>query len=127
MSKSDKIRHTKKSLINALEKSMGVVTNACKNVGIHRSTFYEYYNNDPDFKKEVNDIGNVALDFTESKMFEQIRDGNTTLIKFYLATKGKKRGYVERQEITGSDGEKLFEIKIIDTDNLDEDSGNTHE
>lgn len=127
MSKSDKIRHTKKSLINALEKAMGVVTTACKNVGIHRSTFYEYYNNDPEFKKEVNDIGNVALDFTESKMFEQIRDGNTTLIKFYLATKGKKRGYVERQEITGSDGEKLFEIKIIDTDNLDEDSGNTNE
>jgi hypothetical protein len=127
MSKSDKIRHTKKSLINALEKAMGVVTTACKNVGIHRSTFYEYYNNDPEFKKEVNDIGNVALDFTESKMFEQIRDGNTTLIKFYLATKGKKRGYVERQEITGSDGEKLFEIKIIDTDNLDEDSGNTDE
>jgi predicted DNA-binding transcriptional regulator AlpA len=110
-----------------LEKAMGVVTTACKNVGIHRSTFYEYYNNDPEFKKEVNDIGNVALDFTESKMFEQIRDGNTTLIKFYLATKGKKRGYVERQEITGSDGEKLFEIKIIDTDNLDEDSGNTNE
>jgi predicted DNA-binding transcriptional regulator AlpA len=127
MSKSDKIRHTKKSLINALEKAMGVVTTACKNVGIHRSTFYEYYNNDPEFKKEVNDIGNVALDFTESKMFEQIRDGNTTLIKFYLATKGKKRGYVERQEITGSDGEKLFEIKIIDTDNLDEDRGNTNE
>ena len=79
MSKSDKIRHVKQSLINALEKSMGVVTTACKSVGIHRSTFYEYYNNDPDFKKEVNDIGNLALDFTESKMFEQIRDGNTTI------------------------------------------------
>ena len=122
MSKTDKIRHTKKSLINALEKAMGVVTTACKNVGIHRSTFYDYYNNDEEFRKEVNDIGNVALDFTESKMFEQIQDGNTTLIKFYLATKGKKRGYVERQEVTGADGEKLFEIKIIDTD-----SGNTDE
>lgn len=122
MSKTDKIRHTKKSLINSLEKSMGVVTTACKNVGIHRSTFYEYYNNDEEFRKEVNDIGNVALDFAESKMFEQIQDGNTTLIKFYLATKGKKRGYVERQEVTGADGEKLFEIKIIDTD-----SGNTDE
>ena len=33
MSKTDKIRHTKKSLINSLEKSMGVVTTACKNVG----------------------------------------------------------------------------------------------
>jgi len=127
MSKSDKIRHVKKSLINSLEKSMGVVTNACKNVGIHRSTFYEYYNNDPEFKKEVNDIGNVALDFTESKMFEQIRDGNTSLIKFYLATKGKKRGYVERQEITGSDGEKLFEIKIIDTRKDEEQSGDINE
>ena len=127
MSKSDKIRHVKKSLINSLEKSMGVVTTACKNVGIHRSTFYEYYNNDPEFKKEVNDIGNVALDFTESKMFEQIRDGNTSLIKFYLATKGKKRGYVERQEITGSDGEKLFEIKIIDTRKDEEQSGDINE
>lgn len=121
MSKTDKIRHTKKSLINALEKSMGVVTTACKNVGIHRSTFYDYYNNDEEFRKEVNDIGNVALDFTESKMFEQIQDGNTTLIKFYLATKGKKRGYVERQEVTGAEGEKLFEIKIIDTDSGDTD------
>jgi predicted DNA-binding transcriptional regulator AlpA len=121
MSKSDKIRHTKASLINALEKSMGVVTTACKNVGIHRSTFYEYYNNDEEFRKQVQDIGNVALDFAESKMFEQIQDGNASLIKFYLATKGKKRGYVERQEITGADGEKLFEIKIIDTDSGDND------
>ena len=121
MSKTDKIRHTKASLINALEKSMGVVTTACKNVGIHRSTFYEYYNNDDEFKKQVQDIGNVALDFTESKMFEQIQEGNTSLIKFYLATKGKKRGYVERQEITGAEGEKLFEIKIIDTDSGDND------
>ena len=105
MSKSDKIRHTKASLLNALEKSMGVVTTACKNVGIHRSTFYEYYNNDEKFRKQVQDIGNVALDFAESKMFEQIQDGNTSLIKFYLATKGKK----------------LFEIKIIDTDSGDND------
>ena len=101
MSKSDKIRHTKNNLINALEKSMGVVTTACKNVGIHRSTFYEYYNKDEEFKQNVDDI---AIDFTESKMFEQIQDGNTQLIKFYLSTRGKKRGYVERQEITGAEG-----------------------
>lgn len=115
MSKTDKIRHTKENLIKALEKSMGVVTTACKNVGIHRSTFYEYYNNDEDFQKEINDIGNVALDFTESKMFEQIQNGNTQLIKFYLATKGKKRGYIERQEITGAEGMPTnFQIEIID-------------
>jgi len=115
MSKSDKIRHTKNNLINALEKSMGVVTSACKKVGIHRSTFYEYYNNDEEFRQKVDDIGNVALDFAESKMFEQIQEGNTQLIKFYLSTRGKKRGYVERQEITGADGmPNNFQIEIID-------------
>jgi|TARA_R100001591_G_scaffold93864_1_gene99751 predicted DNA-binding transcriptional regulator AlpA len=115
MGKSDKIRHTKNNLINALEKSMGVVTTACKKVGIHRSTFYEYYNNDEEFRQSVDDIGNVALDFTESKMFEQIQEGNTQLIKFYLSTRGKKRGYVERQEITGADGMPTnFQIEIID-------------
>ena len=115
MSKSDKIRHTKKSLINALEKAMGVVTTACKNVGIHRSTFYEYYNNDEEFRNEINDVSNIALDYVESKMFKQIEKGNTQLIKFYLATKGKKRGYIERQEITGADGiPNNFQIEIID-------------
>ena len=115
MSKTDKIRHTKNNLIAALEKSVGVVTTACKNVGIHRSTFYEYYNKDEKFRKEINDIGNVALDFAEGKMFEQIQNGNTQLIKFYLATKGKKRGYIERQEITGAEGmPNHFQIEIID-------------
>tara|TARA_R100001460_G_scaffold78131_3_gene119097 strand:+ start:870 stop:1235 length:366 start_codon:yes stop_codon:yes gene_type:complete len=115
MSKSDKIRQTKLNLINALEKSMGVITTACKNVGIHRSTFYEYYNKDEDFRNKINDVSNIALDYVESKMFKQIEKGNTQLIKFYLATKGKKRGYIERQEVTGADGMPTnFQIEIID-------------
>jgi hypothetical protein len=39
------------------------------------------------------------LDFLESKLVEQINGGNTTSIIFALKTKGKNRGYVERQEI----------------------------
>jgi hypothetical protein len=31
-----------------------------------------------------------------------------------LKTQGKSRGYIERQEITGADGKKLFEVKILD-------------
>ena len=121
MSKSDKIRHTKANLINALESSMGVITTACKKVGIHRSTFYKYYNEDKEFKQNVDDIGNVALDFAESKMFEEIQKGNSSLIKFYLERKGKRRGYVERQEITGFEGTKLFEVEIIKNDSEDKD------
>ena len=47
---TDKSDTIKKKLLIALEKSLGVVTTACKNVGIHRSTYYDYYNNDINFK-----------------------------------------------------------------------------
>lgn len=89
----------KKNLIVALEKSLGIVSSACKEVGCARSTFYKYYNEDKEFKQKVDDIENYTLDFVESKLHEKIKDGDTTSIIFYCKTKGKKRGYVERQEI----------------------------
>ena len=115
MNKSNKIQHTKKALLKALEQSLGVVTTACKNVGIDRTTFYRYYNEDEKFKVQVDDLVNVAIDFAESQLFKQIQGGNPSSTIFYLKTKGKKRGYIERQEITGADGmPNNFQIEIID-------------
>jgi len=106
----------KKKLVESLEKSLGVVTTACKQTGVNRSTFYDWYNKDEEFKKEVDSIGDIALDFAESQLHKQIKDGNSTATIFYLKTKGKRRGYVERQEITGADGSPTsFKIEIIDT------------
>ena len=63
---------------------------------------------------EVKEIENIALDFAESHLHTQIGGGNTSATIFYLKTKGKNRGYVERQEITGADGMPTkFEIEII--------------
>jgi hypothetical protein len=111
----NKSEHIKKGLIEALEKSLGVVTTACKQVGIGRTTFYNYYNEDKDFAKKVDEIENVALDFAESQLHKQIQDGSTAATIFLLKTRGKKRGYVERQEITGADGVPTdVKIEILD-------------
>lgn len=115
----NKTQHNKKALIDALEKSLGVVTSACKSVGLNRSTYYDYYNSDPEFKKSVDELSNIALDFAESNLHKQIKDGNTSATIFYLKTKGKRRGYVERQEITGIEGTKLFEVEILKNDKED--------
>jgi len=96
MSKEDKTRHNKKKILEALEKSLGIVTTACKIAGVHRSTYYEYYNTDEEFKKECDDMSNIVLDFAESQLHKQIKDGNPSSTIFYLKTKGKNRGYYEK-------------------------------
>jgi len=97
--KPNKVDTHKKELIAALEQSLGIVTTACTAVKISRPIYYKYYNTDPVFKKSVDSIGEMALDTAESKLHQLIKEGNPTAIIFYLKTKGKKRGYVERQEI----------------------------
>jgi hypothetical protein len=105
----------KKAMIQALEKSLGVVTSACKAVGINRSTHYEWLKTDEEYKKAVEDVENIALDFAESQLHKQIKDGNTAGTIFYLKTKGKKRGYVERTEVQQETTYKSLDINIIDT------------
>jgi|TARA_R100001463_G_scaffold13865_1_gene36947 predicted transcriptional regulator len=112
----DKSRHIKKeSVLKALEQSLGVVNMACKKADVPRSTFYKWMKEDDDFAQKVQDIDNIALDFVESQLHRQIADNSTAATIFYLKTKGKKRGYIERQEITGADGMPTnFQIEIID-------------
>ena len=94
---------------------MGVVTTACKKVGVSRTTFYEYYNTDDKFKKDIDELEAVALDFAESQLHSQIKNGSTAATIFYLKTKGKKRGYVERQELDVSTG-KTFQVEVLGED-----------
>lgn len=95
---TDKIQHKKTLLVDAMIKNFGNVSEACKVLNINRSMFYDYYNNDLEFKTQIDDIKNIALDFVESKLIGKIKEGDIVAILFYLKTQGKKRGYVERVE-----------------------------
>jgi hypothetical protein len=115
----------KKEILEALEQHNGIVSTACHNIGLARSTYYLWLKDDEEFKKAVDEIQEVAIDYVESKLFEKIEGikvkaknqtgagesnepvvydvpPSDTAIIFYLKTKGKKRGYVERQEIDHS-------------------------
>jgi hypothetical protein len=111
----DKTVQHKKAMLDALEKSLGVVTSACKTVGIGRTTHYLWMDSDPEYKAAVDSIADVAIDFAVSQLHKQIKEGNSTATIFFLKTKGKKRGYVERQEIDAVGG-KLFQIEVLGED-----------
>lgn len=111
----------KRAFLEALEKTLGVVTTACKMAEINRSTYYDWIEKDPEFKKRVMDIGEIALDFAESSLHKQIKRGNTIATIFYLKTKGKKRGYIERIEqklmgelVIGEPKKETFRLPPID-------------
>lgn len=94
----------KKAMLSALEKSLGVVTTAANNVGITRKTHYEWLQKDKEYAEQVKALEDMVLDFAESQLHKQVNEGNTTATIFLLKTKGKKRGYVERQEIMHEGG-----------------------
>jgi poly-gamma-glutamate capsule biosynthesis protein CapA/YwtB (metallophosphatase superfamily) len=100
MIETTKTTHKKELMIEALRKSLGIVTTACLNVGIERSTHYDWLKSDPDYKAKVEALDDVVLDFAESQLHKRINEGSDTATIFFLKTKGKKRGYIEKQEIT---------------------------
>ena len=62
----------------------------------------------PVLEEELNDIAELLLR-------QAVNDGNLWAIKYQLSTKGKSRGYVERSEITGKDGDTI-RVTVKDKD-----------
>lgn len=90
---------SKEVMLETLEKTLGIVTDACRICGVSRTMHYEWLKTDKQYKKAVKEIENVALDFAESHLHKQIAKGNPLSTMFYLKCRGKKRGYIEQQEV----------------------------
>ena len=88
------------SLLEELEKSLGIITPACKAVGIDRKTFNDWTKKYPKFKEAVDSILESQGDFVENKLLKLIRDENPSATIFYCKTKLKDRGYREGQDIS---------------------------
>lgn len=116
----ERVAKEKEDLLNALAQTSGIVSSACKAANVSRMTYYRYYNEDPDFREKADDVKELQKDFAESLILKKMKEGDTTMIIFYAKTQMKDRGYTERREITGKDGEDLIRTKEIDLTKLSE-------
>jgi len=98
-------------IIEMLEAKAGFVTDAAKGLGITYQGLYKRIKANKKIQSALLAINEEKLDFTESKLIDQIKEGNLGAICFHLKCKGKHRGWVERQEITGAEGEPLVRTK----------------
>jgi hypothetical protein len=78
--------------LDYLEKSLGVVSLALQRSEISKDDYDNWLKNQT-FKKRVNDINELSVDYVENKLLKRIQEDDLNAIQFYLKTKGKKRGY----------------------------------
>ena len=93
--------------IEAARDSKGFVTIIAKRLGCSRTYVYTLAKKYPTFQQAIDEEREGLKDFAEGKLQEQINAGNMTAIIFYLKTQAKERGYVERHEVTGKDGDSI--------------------
>jgi hypothetical protein len=84
--------------------SGGVVVTIAKRLGVERQTVYSYMKKWVSVNQAVEDEREAMLDMAEGALYKLVSKGNPTGIIFLLKTRGKERGYVERQEVTGANG-----------------------
>ena len=112
MDEQKRTQPNKKKLIAALEKSLGIGTEACEKAELSRTQQYKWYKEDEDYRKAVDDIEGKFIDFAETHLKEQIEKGSTPATIFYLKTRGKRRGYGDTLDITSDNEPIIIEFNI---------------
>ena len=94
------LRGKKKIFHGAFIKTFGNVTQSCMAAEVHRTTYYDWRKNDPEFLKIIDseDVAEAQKDMIESKLNKLAVTEDRTILIFLAKTKCKDRGYVERVE-----------------------------
>lgn len=130
------------------KKHFGNIKKACKEVGINRSTFHDWRNTDPSFKKALESIKyDYYLYELSREQAERLICGykykevktqggkvtetttkyvqpNAQIIKFIMETQGNADGYGKKVELTGKNDTPLFDninITIVHANKGDKD------
>jgi hypothetical protein len=105
-------RYTPQQVIAAIEAHRGMLTLAAQSLGCSDETMYNYAKRYPSVASAITRQRQRMLDLYELKLYAAIQGGESWAIQYFLRTIGKSRGYVERQELTGADGQDLSSTVI---------------
>lgn len=104
-------RLTVKGVADKLREYHGNQAAVARAFGVDRSRITQYMEQHPELRAVKQEAEEAILDHAESALYRAVLSGEPWAVKWLLATKGKGRGYVERQEVTGKDGE-AFSITV---------------
>ena len=114
---------SKEAFIIAYKENFGNITIACESAGVGRGQYKAWCEKDPEFRQRLAEIEpeEIMLDFGEHKLMERVAKGDTLATMFLLKTKGKRRGYIERQEVAHEgDVVKQITVNVLKANHVEE-------
>ena len=104
---ADKPHWTAAQMIDALTATKGMTFLAAKRLGCSHETITNYCRRYPTVQAAKDAERGVMVDEAELRLWAAVQSGQPWAIAFCLKTLGRNRGYIERVEQTGADGQPL--------------------
>ena len=119
MNKPKVARVTDEMVAAALQATGGFMALAAQRLGCSYKTVQRRVSGSTKLQAKLAEICDCKLDVAEAALMKAVRDGAAWAVCFYLKCKGKQRGYVERQEVTGKDGAPIISAVDMPESELD--------
>lgn len=94
-------------IIKALKETNGLVTLAARKIRCAPNTIYNRAKRVQSVQQAIDDSRAELCDLGELSLRKAVMEGEPWAVSLVLKTLGRTRGYVERQEITGADGQSI--------------------
>ena len=102
-----------KDLLAAIEDSNGFVTTIAARLHCSWHAADNAIKASPAAIQAIKDEEEKTLDFVEGKAITKINEGDGAMIRFYLATKGKKRGYTYDEKLETDESAEDNNVNVI--------------
>ena len=103
---------------DALHAAHGLVASAAKMLSasgrkISRQGVQKYIDKSERLKAVLHEERETLKDFAEGELYKLMKAGDKSAIMFFLKCQAKDRGYIERQEMTGANGQPIAGDKAV--------------
>ena len=102
-----------KDLLAAIEDSQGFVTTIAARLHCSWHAADNAIKASAAAMQAIKDEEEKTLDFVEGKAIKKINEGDGAMIRFYLATKGKKRGFTYEEKLEADESAEDNNINVI--------------
>lgn len=113
--------YKKEAIIEAIKDSGAIISTVARRLGCTWITAKKYINRWEETKRAFVDEEETILDMAESVLFGAVKDRDVQAAKWLLSRKARQRGYSDRIEHTGIDGDEIkITCTFVDPDNADD-------